>query len=367
MTATAQVITQEETDQLQVLGLTEADLPEIERVAGSIQSSNPLSVAEFGRDVSEHTAAYSDELLAQVRNRDLEEAGTKLTKVITTARTLNLSALSDKRSRLPVIGPLVDRIKGRSNNFMAEFESTSAQMERLVNEVAQTQDGLRSRIDALESMFGSVRQEHRMLGIHIAAGKRRIAELRAEAEHLRQNLSNDPTKAQDLSDMEALISNLDKRIGDLVALQQAALQSLPTIRIIQANNQMLVDKYHTIQQIALPAWKKQFTLRLTLNEQRNAVELADNIDNATNELLVNNAKLLHKNSVETAKANQRLVIDVETLQAVQNTLIHTVQDVIRIQSEGVSNRQQAEKQILGMREDLSRRLSRTGVNQKVLH
>lgn len=367
MTATAQLITQEETDQLQVLGLTEADLPEIERVAGSIQSSNPLSVAEFGRDVSEHTAAYSDELLAQVRNRDLEEAGTKLTKVITTARTLNLSALSDKRSRLPVIGPLVDRIKGRSNNFMAEFESTSTQMERLVNEVAQTQDGLRSRIDALENMFGSVRQEHRMLGIHIAAGKRRIAELRAEAEHLRQNLSNDPTKAQDLSDMESLISNLDKRIGDLVALQQAALQSLPTIRIIQANNQMLVDKYHTIQQIALPAWKKQFTLRLTLNEQRNAVELADNIDNATNELLVNNAKLLHKNSVETAKANQRLVIDVETLQAVQNTLIQTVQDVIRIQSEGLSNRQQAEKQILGMREDLSRRLSRTGVNQKVLH
>lgn len=367
MTATAQLITQEENAQLQILGLSEQDLPEIERVASSINASNPLSVAEFGRDVSEHTSAYSDELLAQVRNRDLEEAGTKLTQVVTTARSLNLSGLSDQRSRLPVIGPLIDRIKGRSNNFMAEFESTSTQMERLVNEVAQTQDGLRSRINALEHMFGSVRDEHRMLGIHIAAGKRRLVELREEAETLRQNLNNDPTKVQGLSDLEALISNLDKRVGDLMALQQAAIQSLPTIRMIQANNQMLVDKFHTIQQITLPAWKKQFTLRLTLNEQRNAVELAENIDNATNELLVSNAKLLHKNSVETAKANQRLVIDIDALQAVQNTLIQTVEDVIRIQKEGVANRQQAEKQIQDMRIDLQRRLSRTGSDQKVLH
>lgn len=159
--------------------------------------------------------------------------------------------------------------------------------------------------------------------------------------------------------MDALISNLDKRIGDLTALQQSAMQSLPTIRMIQANNQMLVDKFHTIREITVPAWKRQFMLALTLNEQRNAVQLATKIDDTTNDLLKRNAELLHRNSVETAKANQRLVIDVDTLQKVQATLIQTVEDVIKIQREGVAQRKAAEKEIQGMRLDLQKRLGRT--------
>jgi len=100
-------------------------------------------------------------------------------------------------------------------------------------------------------------------------------------------------------------------------------------------------------------------LALTLNEQRNAVQLATKIDDTTNDLLKRNAELLHRNSVETAKANQRLVIDVDTLQKVQATLIQTVEDVIKIQREGVAQRKAAEKEIQGMRLDLQKRLGRT--------
>jgi uncharacterized protein YaaN involved in tellurite resistance len=122
---------------------------------------------------------------------------------------------------------------------------------------------------------------------------------------------------------------------------------------------MLVDKFHTIREITVPAWKRQFMLALTLNEQRNAVQLATKIDDTTNDLLKRNAELLHRNSVETAKANQRLVIDVDTLQKVQATLIQTVEDVIKIQREGVAQRKAAEKEIQGMRIDLQKRLGRT--------
>ena len=121
---------------------------------------------------------------------------------------------------------------------------------------------------------------------------------------------------------------------------------------------MLVDKFHTIREITVPAWKRQFMLALTLNEQRNAVQLATKIDDTTNDLLKRNAELLHRNSVETAKANQRLVIDVDTLQKVQATLIQTVEDVIKIQREGVAQRKAAEKEIQGMRLDLQKRLGR---------
>ncbi|MFG8764991.1 toxic anion resistance protein [Pseudomonas aeruginosa] len=343
---------------LQGLGLQESDVAEVKEVALRIQPSNPTTVAEFGRDVAEHTSRYADSLLDQVRSADLDEAGAKLTQVVSIARSLNIGPLADKRSRVPLVGPWIDKLRVRSVNFMGKFDTTREQIEALIGEVQTTQGNIQARNAGLEDMFGAVRQEHRLLGIHIAAGRVRLGELRVQAEALRANIGNDPARVQELADLDAIIANLDKRIGDLMALQHSAMQSLPTIRMIQANNQMLVDKFHTIREITVPAWKRQFMLALTLNEQRNAVELATTIDNTTNELLRRNADLLHRNSVETAKANQRLVIDVDTLKDVQNTLIKTVEDVIRIQQDGVQQRKEAEKQIEAMRGDLRARLTR---------
>lgn len=342
---------------LKELGLQDADLPEVQQVAQRIQPGNPLTVAEFGRDVAEHASRYADNLLDQVNNSDLDEAGAKLSQVVTIARALNVGPLSDKRSRVPLIGPLIDRFRLQATNFMDQFETTRAQIETLINEVQTTQTNIQGRNVDLEAMFKAVREEHRLLGVHIAAGRVRLDELRPLAEQLRAEVGNDPARMQELADLNALIANLDKRVGDLLALQHSAMQSLPSIRMIQSNNQMLVDKFHTIREITVPAWKRQFMLALTLNEQRNAVQLANTIDDATNDLLKRNAELLRHNSVETAKANQRLVIDVETLKQVQATLIKTVEDVIRIQQEGIQQRKAAEKQIQAMRLDLRAKLT----------
>jgi uncharacterized protein YaaN involved in tellurite resistance len=235
----------------------------------------------------------------------------------------------------------------------------------LIEEVKTTQTNIQQRNAGLEDMFSSVRDEHRLLGIHIAAGRLRLDELRELAQEQRSDIGNDPGRVQALSDLDAVIANLDKRIGDLVALQHSAMQSLPTIRMVQAANTMLVDKFHTIREITVPAWKRQFMLSLTLNEQKNAVQLATHIDNTTNDLLKRNAELLHRNSVETAKANQRLVIDVETLKDVQNTLIKTVEDVIKIQQSGVDQRKNAERQIEAMRADLRARLTRNPGKEQI--
>lgn len=350
---------------LKELGLQETDVAEVNQVAQRIQPNNPMTVAEFGRDVAEHASRYADSLLDQVRNSDLDEAGAKLTQVVTIARSLNVGPLSDKRSRLPLVGPLIDKFRLRATSFMGKFDTTREQIEALISEVHTTQTSIQTRNAGLEDMFAAVREEHRLLGVHIAAGRVRLNELRAVADELRGNVGNDPAHVQELSDLDAVIANLDKRIGDLIALQHSAMQSLPTIRMIQANNQMLVDKFHTIREITVPAWKRQFMLALTLNEQRNAVQLAATIDDTTNDLLKRNAELLHRNSLETAKANQRLVIDVDTLMQVQNTLIKTVEDVIRIQQEGVQQRKAAEKQIEAMRGDLRAKLTRQKVGELI--
>lgn len=350
---------------LQSLGLKPQDIPEIQAAGSKIQEGKPLSVSQFGREVAEHTSRYADSLLDQVRNSDLDEAGNKLGQVLAAAQTLNVRVLTNRRSRIPVIGPLIDKVTLRGKAVLGQFDTTRAQIEKLVAEVSQTQTGISARNVGLEDMFVAVAQEHRLLGIHIAAGRLRLAELSAQADQMRASIGNDPAKLQKVADLDSLLSNLDKRIGDLVALQQSAMQSLPVIRMIQANNLMLVDKFHTIREITLPAWKRQFMLALTLNEQSNAVQLATQIDNTTNALLKSNAKLLHRNSVETAKANQRLVIDIDTLKEVQNTLIQTVEETIRIQADGASKRKAAEKEIQGMRIDLQKRLGRTDQPERI--
>ena len=202
----------------------------------------------------------------------------------------------------------------------------------------------------------AVKEEYREMGIHIAAGKLRLAELTGQLSHLRAS-ANSPMEVQQLADLDAYVSNLDKRIGDLTVSQHSTLQELPMIAVIQSNNGMLIDKFSTIRDVTVPAWRRQYRLALSLKHQENAVAMANDIDNATNELIRQNALLLKQNAVSTAKANQRLVIDIETLQFAQDTLISTVEEVIKIQRSGVVERQNAEKRIAGMRLNLRNRLS----------
>ena len=348
---------------LQTLGVSQDDFPAVREIANRIEVDNPLSVSEFGREVSDHTSGYADGILDQVRNRDLDDAGAKLTQVVSIARGLNMNALTDRRSKIPLIGTFIDKFKLSSKNFMGEFQTTKEQIENLITEVEVSQKGLASRNLALEEMFSAVKSEHHMLGVHIAAGKLRLEELKLHAEDMRKTV-NAPAQLQELADLDAMCANLDKRIGDLQVLQHSALQSLPMIRLIQSNNKLLVDKFYTITQITVPAWKRQFLLSLSINEQANAVQLADQIDDTTNDLMRRNAELLHKSSVDTAKSNQRLVIDIGTLQDVQNKLIQTVEDVIKINRDGVAERAKVEKEIIAMRDNLKTRLIRNGEPEK---
>ena len=151
-------------------------------------------------------------------------------------------------------------------------------------------------------------------------------------------------------------------MSDLQVLQQSAMQTLPMIRIIQSNNLMLVDKFYAIKNITLPAWKNQISLAISLQEQKNSVQLANTIDDATNDLLKRNADLLHQNSVDTAKANQRSVIDIETLEHVQNTLIKTVNDVIVIQKEGMQKRDEATIRLRALQDNLNHLVLETSSN-----
>ena len=352
-------------DFLKEIGVTPADKENVLAVASHIDTHNTLAIADFGKEVAEKTSLYMDDLLNEVSNKDLNVAGEKLTQVVIKARGINVSSLENRFSKFPIIGPYLGRLATKvTGSFMHEFNTTKAQIDSLVDEVEATQERLKKRNQTLEIMFGAVKDEFQLLGVYIAAGKIKLDEINREIEPLKKAKLS-PQEAQELADLKSLSSNLDIRIGSLMALQQSALQTLPQIRVVQTSNMVLVDKYHTIKNVTVPAWKRQFMLAISLNEQKNAVSLAKTIDDTTNELLRHNADLLYTNATETATANQRLVIDLESLRYVNNALIKTVEDVIKIQSEGQTARMKAESELLTMRKDLQARLISSSQNSLI--
>ena len=337
---------------LKELGLQPADFQEVLAARKELQDMSHNSVAEYGKNIATKTSTYTDELLNLVQNRDLDATGQKLNQVVQVAQQLNTSSILSQKKSSGFFGNLLSKFKGAKGNFDAHFNTTKEQLDVLVKEIETSQSGLKARVDTLEKMFDGVQDEYKQLGVHIAAGRLREQELQQEISALTA-LPQDQTTTQKIYDLNHLANNLEKRVSDLQVLQQSAMQTLPMIRIIQSNNLMLVDKFYAIKNITLPAWKNQISLAISLSEQKNSVQLANTIDDATNELLRRNADLLHQNSVDTAKANQRSVIDIETLEHVQNTLIKTVNDVIQIQKEGVQKRTEATVRLKALQDNLN--------------
>ena len=331
------------------------DAAAVGQLAQTLEKGDLAAIHAFGRQIGVETARHADSLLQQVQSKDLDLMGARLSEIVVAAKSLNLEGLSEERSRIPLIGGLIDKIRVRGEAVLTQFQDVKTQIDKLVGEVEDMQAGLSQRVAGLDDTFASVQTEHQLLEVHLQAGAQALARLRER--QVADPATLDVAQVQGQSDLRTALAALEKRLADFRVLQHSALQQLPMIRMVQANNRMLIEKFFTIKELTIPAWKRQFSMALSLNEQRNAVELAEAIDDATNDFLKENARLLHDNTVATARANQRLVIDIDTLTQVHQSLLQTVQDVVDINREGAVQRDAATQQLQAMRQELTQRLS----------
>jgi uncharacterized protein YaaN involved in tellurite resistance len=327
----------------------------IQTLVSKLSGGSLDAIHSFGREVGAHAGAHTDAILSKLQSDDIGGMGEKLITIVTTAKTLNISAVAGTRSNIPFFGKFVDQFRLNRDEVSRKFQDVGSQVDSLMVELNQMQSELALRISALEDSFESVKNEHSLLETHIEAGEQGLKVLQARVVR-DQATATDPFKQQELHDLRGAVAALEKRIADMRVLQHSAMQQLPMIRMVQANNRMLIEKFHTVRDLTIPAWKRQFMLALSLNEQKNAVQLANSIDDATNAFLIENAKLLKDNTISTAKANQRLVINIETLQQVHDSLIETVSEVARINAEGLQQRAAISQSLKVMKANLASNL-----------
>jgi uncharacterized protein YaaN involved in tellurite resistance len=324
---------------------------EIRRLVSSIDILSPASISAFGSEVADRTSGYADELLSKAKLVDLEETGQQLNEIVQAAQAFDLDSLDNRMSRAPVIGGLMKMFVRSKEKAVAKFDSVKDQVDKVVTRVEGTARRLEARSADYKNMYDGVRREHLLLGLHVAAIKLKLKEIDTEIA-AQGDYVHDLSQSEHIALLESSRYALSKRGDDLEILQHSALQTLPMVRVIQANNIALIDKFNTIRRLTLPAWKRSFLLALALDEQRGAVALANNIDDATNHFMRKNAELLHQNAVATAKSNQRLVIDIDTLREVHNKIIDALNDVRSAHEEGSRARADALVQLEVLRNNM---------------
>ena len=328
-----------------------SDTQEVDRLAAQIDIYSMQSIQSFGSEIAERTGAYTDRVLEQSRSVDLDETGKQLTEIVIVAQEFDVDSLSNELARTPMLGGFFRRMTRAKTRAVGRFESIKTQVEKLVSDVEKTASTLNRRNGEYQAMYESVQDEHRLIGLHVEAINRRLADLETEIGSV-SGTSQDMEKAELAAVLEANRQALSKRADDLTVLRHSAMQMLPMVRIIQSNNLALIDKFQTICQLTLPAWKRAFMLALALDEQKNAVKLTNMIDDTTNGLLKRNAELLHQNAVSTAESNQRMVIDVDTLKDVHENILATLKDVRKIHKDGAGARKEALGELERMRQEM---------------
>ncbi|MBB1250688.1 toxic anion resistance protein [Rhizobium sp. G21] len=328
-----------------------SDRDVVDTLAASIDVYSPRSILEFGSAVAEATSRYTDDILSKARASDLDETGKTLTDIVMTAQDFDMSSLDNPMGRLPLIGGALKFLSRGKERAVARFDSVKTQIDKLVASVDATAARMERQDRDYSAIYKGIREEHAQLGLHVQAIDHRLIEVERGRDNLKT--SNDMADIEQAAVLEAACQFLAKRKDDLLVLQHAAMQSLPMVRILQSNNLALIDKFTTIRTLTLPAWKRTFLLALSLDEQKQAAGLATAIDEATNVMMKRNAELLKQNSVAVAKANQRLVIDVETLKSVHDNVIQTLDEVRAIHLDGKASRSKALSELGRLRSEMS--------------
>jgi uncharacterized protein YaaN involved in tellurite resistance len=356
---------------LSEMGITEDDMQSVQAIRTTLENANKHDIVTYGSDAATSAASCADELLSKVDSKDISLAHKQIADVASLANSINLSGLSQQAVMVPLIGDIsrfplfkrFNRFLGKAQHqITAQFVSAKEQIDCIIAELEATQDKLRQRNTQYEELYKNVNTEYHKLGQYIAAASLHVKDLKSQHQKLRLESLSD-IDAHKVQDMNQTITDWEKRIANLSVLQQNALQTLPSIRILQQNNISLVEKYDAVSSLTIPLWKRQFTLHLGLNEQKNAVELANRIDDTTNRLLKDSADLLHTNSVQTAKANKRLAIDVDTLQYVQEKLLLTLKETNETNGKALSEYGDATLRIREMRDAFKTQLLEAKHNQ----
>ncbi|MBH0158166.1 toxic anion resistance protein [Fictibacillus sp. 5RED26] len=327
------------------------------QLAKQIDPTNHQTMITYGAPAQAKLHSFSNTMLDHVKKKDTGQIGEIIGDLMRKLQDVNPEELKSNKPTL--IGRMFGKISGSVQEVLSKYQKTGAQIDRISVKLDGSKNVLMSDIVMLEKLYENNKEYFQALNVYIAAGELKLDELnQVTIPEMRRvaEQTNDQMKFQEVNDMVQFADRLDKRVHDLKLSREITIQSAPQIRLIQNTNQALVEKIQSSIMTAIPLWKNQVAIALTLIRQRNAVEAQKQVSKTTNELLLKNAEMLKTNTIETAKENERGLIDIETLKKTQENLLSTLEETLRIQEEGRVKRRLAEEELATMEIGLRQKL-----------
>ena len=333
--------------------LTPEQLVQAQNYAVALKDSRQNAITDYGKEVQDQMSQFTDEVIGNVKSKEVGEIGDTLQSLVTSLNSADPEKLSGDKK--PKIFRLFKKIKDSVFEMTAKYQEVSAQIGKIATKLENQENDLLKNNDMLDEMYTANQKYFLQLNTLIVGGQIRRDELNKEMAALQADVDAgkaDQMDVQNLQDMKAQADRLDHRLSDLMLTREITIQQAPQIRLIQNNNSVLSEKIQSSITTAIPLWKNQVAIALSLLSQKDAVKAQDAIANTTNELLKKNSEMLHESTVDVAKASQRGLVDVDTLKETQENLISTIQEVMQIQSEGTQKRQAIEGELAQMEDHL---------------
>lgn len=325
--------------------LTPAERKQVEDIKSKIDLMNSGYALQFGSGAQKNMADFSDSLLSQVRTKDSGEVGALLTDLSGKINEFNRKESDSFVKKLPLIGALVSK----GETMLASYEKLSTKVDKIQSELEKSKTTMMKDIMLFDALYQKNLEYFKHLELYIRAGEEKLEEMRNTVlPKLRADAaaSADPMAGQVVSDFESNVDRFEKKVHDLKISKTIAIQTAPQLRLIQNNDKILVERVQSAIYNAIPLWKNQIVIALGLTRQQNVLKMQQAISDTTNELLKRNAEMLKINSIETAKENNRSIVDIETVKKVNDDLITTIEETLKIQQEGRQARQSAEQELL---------------------
>ncbi len=332
--------------------LSEAERKMVEEFSQKIDVTDSNLVLQYGAAAQKNIAAFSESALNNVRTKDLGEVGDALSSLVVELKTFGQP---EKKG----IAGFFQKRKNELEAMKASYSKAETNVDKIVKVLENHQITLMKDIAMFDQMYELNTKYYKELTMYIIAGKKRLEYLRAhDLAALKQKAEQTGAQedAQAYNDFANLCSRFEKKLHDLELTRMISIQMGPQTRLLQNNDTQMLEKIQSSLVNTIPLWKSQMVLALGLEHGRQATAAQTAVTDMTNQLLQKNADMLKMGTVETAREAERSVVSIETLQHTNQQLISTLDEVMKIQSEGAQKRKEAEAELGRIEGELKQKL-----------
>lgn len=340
----------EEAPQVQ---LTPQEQQMVDEFAAQIDITNAQQVLQFGAGSQKKIADFSETALNSVRTKDMGEVGEMLTEVVA-----ELKAFDEEEEERGFLG-LFKKTSNKLTALKAKYDKAEVNINKISDALEKHQIVLLKDVAMLDKMYELNVNYFKELTMYILAGKQKLeqaTQVELPALVAKAEKSGLPEDSQAAKDYAQMCNRFEKKIHDLELTRAVSLQMAPQIRLIQSNDTAMSDKIHSTLVNTIPLWKSQMVIAIGVNHSTEAAKAQREVSDMTNALLKKNAETLKMATIETAKESERGIVDIETLKATNQTLISTLDEVMKIQTEGRQKRAAAEAELQKIENDMRQKL-----------